>query len=658
MKSKKFWIIRPIYIILIVVVIFLTTIIYFYNQVLFFIIFPIIFTTTAYSIFKILKIQDEMENIVLTMGEKIFGSKNDNLSNFPMASIIISSSGEILWYNKIFNQIITDNSNSILGISVSDIMGIGFKDLISNQGKIISYNEDFFKVYSVEVESSQELFYGIYLVDVTELEKINMQAKSSKPAVMLIVIDNYEESIENEDEGIKSSLIGRLQTMLQDFVDSHLGFIKKLSHDKYLVVVEQIELEKMIKDRFKVLDASREIKTEAQVPITLSIGVATLTETFLKAEKDARQAIEMAMGRGGDQAAIKIETGFEFFGGHSKGVEKRTKVKTRIVAASIVELLKSSSNVLVMGHKYADLDCLGSALGIAKASSFFVDDVFVVLDSKRNLATSLINRLEEEKLQNVILPPDIAIDYVNDDTLLFIVDTHTQNLLENIAVYKKAKKIVVIDHHRKMVDHIDNATIFYHEPYASSASEMVTELIQYFGDSCRLSKFHAEALLSGITLDTRNFVMRTSVRTFEAAAYLRRLGADTISVRNLFASTMDSYQKRARVVSTSEVYKDTAIAICDFTSDDIRIIAPQAADELLTITGVKAAFVIYEERDTVNVSARSMGVYNVQVIMEHIGGGGHHTTAGAQITDTTCDKVRQSICEIIDQIDDNSKGDK
>ena len=322
----------------------------------------------------------------------------------------------------------------------------------------------------------------------------------------------------------------------------------------------------------------------------------------------------------------------------------------------MVELIKSSDNVLIMGHKFADLDALGSGIGMAKACQTFGKRVNIVVDSRRNLADVLIQRLVENGDQQMICLPESADDLVNDRTLLIIVDTHTENLVESKPLYHKCRQVVVIDHHRKMVNHIDDAVIFYHEPYASSASEMVAELVQYFGDDCRLGRMEAEAMLSGIMLDTKNFAMKTGARTFEAAAYLRRLGADTVVVRQMFASSMDSYQRKARVVSSAEIYKSCAIATSDFVSDDLRVIASQAADELLLISGVKASFVLFEINDTVNISARSLGALNVQVIMEKLGGGGHQTMAAAQVQNMNYDKVRQTLLEAIDNQQEQQKG--
>ena len=397
------------------------------------------------------------------------------------------------------------------------------------------------------------------------------------------------------------------------------------------------------------MDEIRKIQTDGNVPVTLSIGVGRGEPTLAQSEASARQALDMALGRGGDQAAIKNQSMYEFYGGVSKGVEKRTKVKTRIVANALSELIQNADRVLVMGHKFGDLDCVGAAVGLAYAIRTIGKQADVVIDRDKTLAKILVDMVTGEGCGNLFTDPTEALYSITEDTLLIVCDTHTVNLVESAEVYSRCKTVVVIDHHRKMVNHIDNAVIFYHEPYASSASEMVTELIQYMGDNCRINTVVAQALLSGIMLDTRNFVLRTGVRTFEAAAYLRRIGADTITVRKLFSSTMDSYQRRSRIVSAAQIYKKCAVAESDFYSDDMRIVAPQAADELLGIDGVDGSFVLYEKDGTISISARSMGAINVQIIMESLGGGGHQTMAATQIRGVEMEKVKQQLLEAIDK---------
>ncbi|MCI8501189.1 MAG: DHH family phosphoesterase, partial [Oscillospiraceae bacterium] len=351
---------------------------------------------------------------------------------------------------------------------------------------------------------------------------------------------------------------------------------------------------------------------------------------------------------GGDQAVVKTVNGYDFYGGISKGIEKHTRVKSRIIATALLELVETSENVIVMGHRASDLDCVGSAVALAQAIRRLGKPAIVAIDRKSSLASSLITKVSENGAENLFVHPDVAKDYVSRRTLLIIVDTHNPLFVESNELYKLCKNVVVIDHHRKMVNYIDNAVIFHHEPFASSTSEMVSELLQYFGDRCRPTREDAEALLSGIMLDTRNFAIRTGVRTFEAAAYLRRIGADTVAVRKLFSSTMDDYQRRSSLVQNAEIYRNCAIAVSSQNFEDIRIVAPQAADELLGINEVAASFVIYNTGGGISLSARSMGELNVQVVMEYLGGGGHHTMAGAQLKDVTAEEAKEKLLAAID----------
>ena len=649
MKRKRFWLIKPIHILLMVMCLLLCGTLFFLNRTLFYVAAPLVLLTVVYSLYKMLRIQRDLYKMITSMGTAMTDSSQASLINFPLPAVIVNDINEIIWYNDMFRQTVLSGKRDLFGAHLRELIPQEIPDLIAAQGTVIRYDGRHFKTYCLKTTVAARPLYFLYLVDITELEEIRLESIRTKPVVMLILIDNYEETINNENENSKENLLAEVRSIVQEFVDKTSGFLRKLDRDRYLVVLEHCDLQNMIQNRFDILDRVRELTTESRVPITLSIGVAPVKDTLTRAERESRQALDMALGRGGDQAAVKTDGGFEFFGGYSKGVEKQTKVKTRIVASALVELVKAADNVLVMGHKFSDLDALGACIGMAKACRCFSGRVNIVLDSRRNLADVLVQKLVQAGEQELLMLPEMALETVTDKTLLIIVDTHTDALLESKTIYQRCKQVVVIDHHRKMVNHIDNAVIFYHEPYASSASEMVTELVQYFGDQCRLGRTEAEALLSGIMLDTKNFVIKTGVRTFEAAAYLRRLGADTIEVRQLFSSTMDSYQRKSRIVSSAKIYKGCAIASADFVSDDLRIVAPQAADELLGISGVKASFVLYEENDTVNISARSMGALNVQLVMETLGGGGHHTMAGAQVPNSTCDKVRQSLLEVIDK---------
>ena len=447
--------------------------------------------------------------------------------------------------------------------------------------------------------------------------------------------------------------MGQIDILLEEFISRTTGFIRKLDRDRFIAVIEERHLNQFIEERFQILDKARQLQEAYKYPVTLSIGIGRGGRSMAECENWAMQAVDMALGRGGDQAAIKTGTGFEFFGGVSKGVEKRTKVKTRIIASAMSELIANSENVIVMGHRFGDLDSIGASIAMAKAVRAMGKPSVVCVNRAKTLAGCLIEKEEQSGADQLFAEEAEALQLLTPHTLVIIMDTHNPGMIESAEIYKNAKTVVVIDHHRKMVNYIDNAVIFYHEPFASSASEMVTELLQYLDDSLKIGKTEAEALLAGIMLDTKNFVLKTGVRTFEAAAFLRRMGADTVEVRQLFSNTMEAYQRKSRLVASAEVYKNCAIASSDFTSDDLRVVAPQAADELLGISGVVASFVLYETGESVSISARSMGQMNVQVVMEQLGGGGHLTMAGAQLEGTDLEKARQMLLEAIDAYMDN-----
>ena len=347
--------------------------------------------------------------------------------------------------------------------------------------------------------------------------------------------------------------------------------------------------------------------------------------------------------------AIKNGNTFEFFGGVSKGVERHDKVRSRVIALTLADNIKNSDCVFVMGHQFSDLDSVGASIGLWSAITKGQEKpCYVVLNREQTLAGALVETVEKAGNTGMFLSPREALSLITDRSLLIIVDTHSESFVESRDLYKYSKRTVVIDHHRMMVKHIENAIIFYHEPYASSASEMVTELVQYLGENA-IGRLEADALLAGITLDTKNFVLKTGVRTFEAAAFLRRKGADTVEVKRLFSNSIDTYRAKYQLVSNAEIYNSCAVTAADEDCPDIRIASAQAADELLGVQGVNASFVLYSSAGTVNISARSLGAVNVQVVMEKLGGGGHQTMAGAQLKDTTVTAVRERLIEILNE---------
>ena len=627
----------------------LAAVTWFISPVVFCVALPVTAVVCGLCIWQLVYMQRQIHNLFDKVMDQLDAGQRHYLHDFPLPVVIVTGEREVVWYSESFREKVIPGDD-LYGINLDRITKEKLPDLCGAEGREICCRDRWYRVYGISREENGETLITLYFVDITQLQREASLYQKTRPSVMLIMLDNYGEVMQHAKESEKSRILGAIDSTLEDFISSMTtSFIKRLDGDKFLVVAEEQHLERIIASRFKILDDIRSIQTDGNLPVTLSIGVGRGEETLAQSEASARQALDMALGRGGDQAAIKNQTVYEFYGGVSKGVEKRTKVKTRIVANALSELIQNADRVLVMGHKFGDLDCVGASVGMAYAIRSIGKQADVVVDRDKTLANILIDMVTKEGCGNLFVDPSEALFSVTEDTLLIVCDTHTQNLVESQEIYNRCKTVVVIDHHRKMVNHIDNAVIFYHEPYASSASEMVTELIQYMGENCRINAVVAQALLSGIMLDTRNFVLRTGVRTFEAAAYLRRIGADTITVRKLFSNTLDSYQRRSRIVSGAQIYKKCAVAESDFSSEDMRIVAPQAADELLSIDGVDGSFVLYENNGEICISARSMGAINVQIIMKMLGGGGHHTMAAAQLKGTEMEKAKQLLLEAIDK---------
>ena len=488
------------------------------------------------------------------------------------------------------------------------------------------------------------------------MKKYYQEYFDTRPSVLMFVIDNYEELVQNATDSEKSQVIGEIELAIERYVTQAGGLVKKYERDKMIAVVEERYIKKMIENKFEILDRVRNVVTGGRMQATLSIGVGRGGAGYSESEHFARQALDMCLGRGGDQAAVKTENGYEFFGGVSKGVEKRTKVKARIVASALCELINAADNVVIMGHTFGDLDAIGSAVGLAQAVRQMGKMSYVAVDESKCLAQPLIRMMRERGVTDLFYHPNEVMTVITKKTLLVVVDTHIKHFVESQEIYKAFKTVVVIDHHRKSVDHIDNAVIFYHEPYASSAAEMVTELVQYMNERKNIGKNEAECLLAGIMLDTKNFVLKTGVRTFEAAAYLKRLGADTVEVRKMFANSMESYQRKTRLVSSAEIYRRCAIAVYrEEDTTDMRVITAQAADELLGISNVDASFVMFDDGTQVSLSGRSLGEINVQLILETLGGGGHLTMAGAQLVGESLDEAKAKLLAAIDRYYENQK---
>ena len=610
---------------------------------------PFVVLIGGFAIGKLIQVTRKTFQYYARIDDELESKMHMSVHSFPMSAVIIDSAGRIVWTNGKFTEEFPDCCE--YGMELSNITYIPPADFFTDDGITVRYKDSVYKVFArTPDENEAKELTLLFFKNITDITALETEKKLSQPVVILFMVDGYEELISGCLESEKAHVSVQIDKLLEDFAGQTTGVLRKNASDRFIAVIEERHLQEILRNKVEILDKAREIFVNDRLNVTMSIGIGRTGKTLKESEQFARQALEMALGRGGDQAAVKTDNGFEFYGGVSKGVERHTKVKTRIIANSLLELVDNADKIFIMGHKYSDLDSVGSSVGLTCAIRNLGKSAWAVCDYSTSLAKVLIDRFPHvDGEEPLFTEPADAMEELTDNSLLIICDTHNPLIIESKELYEKAKKVVVIDHHRKMVNYIDNAVIFHHEPYASSASEMVTELIQYFGEAGKLRAVQAECLLAGIMLDTKNFVMKTGVRTFEAAAVLRKMGADTITVKKMFSSSIDSYKRKTQIVAEAEIYRKCAIAPCDFYADDLRIVAPQAADELLTIKNVDASFVLFKTMSNeISISARSMGNLNVQLIMEALGGGGHQTMAGAQLKDVTVNEALDTLKKSID----------
>ena len=646
MKNRSLWNITSTVAILGAALFAVVGVTFFLNRIVFAVELVVCALLLAYIAWRLHHLREDIGRYLNRIAGHLNQAEQDSLSEFPMPVVVSSSDGEIIWYNDRFRSQVLDGGERY-GESLGTVTdGLTVQDLQKRSTAEVRYAGRRYTAYISQVYIRDTDLYLLYYVDNTQLKETAEEYALSRPAAMLVYIDNIEELMQNIRDSERAQLSGKVENLLENWMAGTTGILRKYSSDRFLVVLERRHLQQIIGSKFDILDKVRAIQTGEHVSITLSIGVGQ-GETLRESEELARQAIEMALGRGGDQAAVKTPNGFDFYGGLSKGIERRTKVRTRVVASALRELIAGSDNVMVMGHRFSDLDCLGSASAMAAAARAMGKPAFVVTQREKTLARELLERYAAAGKGDLFIEPEDAMPLVNQKTLLVITDTHNPDMLEWPPLYKAAQTVVVIDHHRKMVRYIDDAVIFYHEPYSSSASEMVAELVQYLDAGC-ITRLEAEALLAGIMLDTRSFVMKAGVRTFEAAAYLRKQGADTVEVKRMFSGSMDLYRQKAEIIARAELYRHVAVACEPEGGKDVRVAAAQAADELLSIKGVEASFTLFAADGEINVSARSLGDFNVQLVMEAIGGGGHLTMAGAQLKDITMEEAKKRLLKAVD----------
>lgn len=648
---------------------------------LFWLTFPLLLIVGGLAIGKLIQIRVNEYAYYDRLDKSIDNANHMALVSFPLPVALVTDDRRIIWCNDSFTTTFfrpTDDESSIDRITEEPF------SMLVGEGREIQKNGRWYRVtcrdtvYNPDEKGSRRRMVKpeyvdsankvniLFFSDITGYKSLQDEYRKSKPVVMIISVDNYDDTVGTNRESDKTFVSVLIDQMLEKYFSEMNAVLRKISSDKFIVVVEDRFVQKMMGERVKLLEEARKIVVNDRTPVTLSIGVGRTAANLSESESYAWQALDKAIGRGGDQAVIRKDSGYDYFGAETQRTERNgSSVRTRITADRIKVLMNSADAVYIMGHSYGDFDSVGAAIGLAAAIRRMGKTAFACVSREldrngnvKNLSEQLLVRFSEYD-PPLIIEPKIAAIRFTENSLLFIVDTHIEKKVDSRELYDEAdpSRIVVIDHHRKADNEIQ-AVISWVDPNASSTSEMVTDLLQYFGEAGNIQPLEAEALLAGITLDTKDFVMRTGEATFEAAARLKKLGADTILVKKLFATPIKSRMRKSKVVSSAELYRSFAISVVDESFEDIRVVCSQAADEMLNISGVDASVTVYPIEGGWSYSARSLGKVNVQVLMENIGnkkddGGGHLTMAGAQLYNITKEEAVQKLHEAIDSYYDN-----
>ena len=574
------------------------------------------------------KRKGEVSNYINELTISMDSAAKNTLINSPFPLIILETDGNVIWRSSKFNK---EFANVGINKYIDEITKEIKTDIDNNNiptvDKEVQIEEktyhiigDYIKIKQKDRKKTNKYMTILYFVDITEEKLLSQKYNDSKSCIGIIMIDNYEEIVQRIATEEKPQVMAAIEKNLYDWAAKTQGIMIKTERDTFVYVFEQKYLEEMQNEKFSILDEIKEIKTKEKIQITLSIAISNQGETNYEKYQEAQDAMDIALGRGGDQAVIKTEGKYNFFGGRAQELEKRTKVKARVVAHALEELIKDSENVMIMGHLNGDIDSLGSSLGLYRFAKTLGKDTYIVNTTIGLALDSFVETLEnQEEYKNIIIDKNEALAKIKPDTLLIITDTHKKSYVEVPELLEETENIVIIDHHRKSTDYIENAILTFHEAYASSASELVTEIIEYGTNDIELEQIEAEGLYAGIMMDTKNFTFKTGVRTFEAAAYLRKYGIDIIRVKKWFQSDLESYNVIADIVKRAEIINES-IGISEYEEKDknANLICAKAADELLTISNITASFVIGDLGDKICISGRSIGDINVQIILEKL----------------------------------------
>ncbi len=609
------------------------------------------FVIIVYTIWVYNKRKGELSTYINELTFSVDSAAKNTLINSPFPLIIMETNGNVIWRSSTFNK---EFANVGINAYIDDLakeIKLEIQDnnfeldkKVNIDNKIYHVIGDYVKMKKKDRRKEVKHMITLYFIDITNEVELMNKYNNAKTCIGIIMLDNYEEIIQRISEENKPQVIAAIEKKLHEWASTCNGVIIKKERDTYVLVFEQQYLLEMENNKFTILDEMKEIETEEGMPITLSIAISNEGESNYEKYESALAAMDIALGRGGDQAVVRKEGKYNFFGGKTQEVEKRTKVKARVISHALEELIQKSDKVMIMGHLNGDIDSIGSSLGIYRLAKTFEKETYIVNNTYGLSVENLITTLKEEGYGDVIIDKNQAINMISPNTLLIVVDTHKRSYVEVPELLEKTEKIVVIDHHRKSEDFIENAILTFHEAYASSAAELVTEIVEYASKEVTLEQIEAESLYAGIMMDTKNFTFKTGVRTFEAAAYLRKYGIDIIKVKKWFQSDFESYTVIADIVKNAEIVNDTiAISIYDEKDKNANLICAKAADELLTISNITASFVLGRLGEKICISGRSIGDINVQAILEKMGGGGHITLAGAQLEGFTMEEAKTEL---------------
>jgi len=561
-------------------------------------------------------------------------------SNISIPSAIVDLSGRITWRNNAFASLYD-------GQDIHDVVPAfdGGNPIRTLQ---IELNGSNYQIMNMLVMREKEKKLVLqYWLDRTEAAHYQRLYTEQRPYVAMILVDNYEELL-SDTQIHSTAVLAEVERLIAELSKRLGGLYRRYDNGRFILVLEAKQMQQLEEERFALLDQAHRIETGSSSAVSLSIGFG-IAPRLAQSEQDARRALELALGRGGDQVVVKDGTDYRFFGGKRQHDPRQSRVKARLFSKALYQLFENSGDVFIMGHRNSDMDCIGAALGVVTCANHVGAHAYIVLDAVNTTIEDAIKTLESSGAGSLIITPDQAMEMMHEDSVLVVVDTQRASVTVAPQLLSMTEHIVLIDHHRRSADYIDNATLHYLETRASSASEMVTEVIQYFADSVKPAAFTCSALLAGITVDTKQFAFNVGSRTFDAAGYLRRNGADLSSVKQMFQNDYASYVRCANVVERAKIRRSgIAISVCDKNAPDSQLLAAQAADELLGIRGINAAFVLAETDEQVAISGRSYGQINVQVILERLGGGGHLTMAGAQLRGATTEEAIAKLEEAID----------